>query len=339
MNAQTIHSVNTQIVSIKDSLPHYEKATQSVAQLFGLTSEAAQRTYLETYTSDSNDYKPFVPVSRAHFFEADCFNDLREFEASGYKDGALFITGPKGIGKSTTVEQYYSRMNKPVFRVSGHERLEVSDLIGNMYLKDGKTEFSYGPLTLAALTGGIFLFDEADACPPEVLVGLHGILEMGHQFVIPENNSEIIPMKQGFRVIVTGNTAGGGDMNGEFAGTVIQNSATMDRFNFLQWNYPPEAAELAILKMALGNNMPDVFLKRMIEAANLTRTSGSVESISIRALIRWVRKIQIYGAAKPLKYTFDRAFAFRLSEVRRSEVYAVMKGAFGEVELFVKPTL
>jgi cobaltochelatase CobS len=334
MTQLTTNSEQSTTVSFKDSQPHYVKGDKSVAELYGLNSEAANNTYLEVYTSNAKGFEVYVPSNKFHFFESDTFNDLREFEASGYLDGALFVTGPKGIGKSTTIEQFYSRMNKPVFRVTGHERLEVSDLIGSMYLKDSKTEYSYGPLTLAALSGGILLFDEADACPPEVLVGLHGILEMGDQFVIPENNAEIIPIKPGFRVIVTGNTAGGGDMSGEYAGTTIQNSATLDRFNFLQWDYPLESIELEILKAATGNFLPEILLTRLIEAATLTRTSNSVEPISIRALIRWVRKILVFGNSKPLVYSFDRAFGYRLSEAKRAEVHAVMKGALGTQEFF-----
>lgn len=321
-------------VNIKDIEPVFKKANKNVAELFGLNSESSQKTYLEWYTANSDGYKPFVPSIKNHMFESDCFNDLREYDACGYNDGALFVTGPAGIGKSTTIEQFFARKGRPVFRVTGHERLEVNDLIGTMSLKDGRTVFTYGPLTLAALWGGIFLFDEADACPPEVLVGLHGILEMGNQFVIPENNSEIIPIKAGFRVIVTGNTAGGGDMNGNYAGTVIQNSATMDRFNFLEWNYPDKSVEMKIIKSAINSTIPDVLIERLVDAANMTRIEGAVESISIRALIRWARKISVYGSQKPLVYTLDRSFTFRLSESKRSEVYAVMKAAFGEKEFF-----
>lgn len=327
MNAQTT-------ISVKEMKPEYIQAQHSVADLFGLESEAAKATFLPTYSASLDGYKPFVPAVKNHHFESVIFNDLREFEASGFEDGALFITGPAGIGKSTSVEQYYSRTNKPVFRVTGHERLEVSDLLGTMSLKDGKTVFTYGPLTLAALWGGVFLFDEADACPPEVLVGLHGILEMGDQFVIPENESEIIPIKKGFRVVVTGNTAGGGDMEGQYAGTVTQNSATLDRFNFLEWSYPSKEVELKILRAATKGVVGDAMLERLVDAANMTRIEGGVESLSIRSLIRWARKITVYRDTQSLKYSLDRSFTFRLSESKRNEVYAVMKTCFGEREFF-----
>jgi cobaltochelatase CobS len=340
MNTLNLNQQTTStLAELKSCKPTMIKSNRNSAEVFGLKSQNAAKLFVDEYSVGISGYEPYVPKTAKHHFEADICNDLREFEVSGYKDGALFITGPKGIGKSRGIEQYYARLMKPVFRVTGHERMEVSDLLGNMTIRDGNTVFTYGPLTLAAMWGGVFLFDEADACPPEVLVGLHGILEMGDQFVIPENDSEVIPVKQGFRVIVTGNTAGSGDMNGDYAGTVIQNSATMDRFNFLEWDYPTPEAELEILNMSVNEggksrDLPIPLLQRLIDAANLTRQESAVEPLSVRALIRWARKIRVYGQSKPLSYSLDRAFTYKLSQPQREEVYAVFKAAFGEKEFF-----
>jgi len=336
MNAIT---TTANLAEIKESTPVMVKSNKTMAELFGLESDAAHKIKVPQYSVGISGYQPFVPKISNHYFDVDHCNDLREFESSGHLDGALYITGPRGIGKSRGVEQYYARINKPIFRVTGHERMELSDLLGNMTLKEGSMIFTHGPLALAAMWGGVFLFDEADACPPEVLVGLNGILEMGDQFVIPENNSEVIPVKDGFRVIATGNTAGSGDLNGDYAGTVIQNSATMDRFNFLEWTYPTIEAEIKILQMSVnegkqGKDLPEAFLEHLVKAANLTRGEGGVPEISVRALIRWARKIKVFAKAKPLAYSFDRAFAYKLSQPQREEVYSVMEGAFGRKEFF-----
>ena len=313
-------------------------STRKLSEAFGLKSESLKRdTTFPVYAAKegSTGWECHIPTEKMHHFTQDVVNDLREFEYSGYRDGCLFITGPKGAGKSSTVEQFYARLEKPVFRATGHERLEVSDLIGTMSLRDGKTEFQYGPLTLAALNGGVFLFDEADACPPEVLVGLHGILEMGDRFVIPENGGEVINIEAGFRVIVTGNTAGSGDSDGQYAGTVIQNSATLDRFNFLLWDYPSEEVETGIVMTAVPQLQKATTLAQaLVKAARATRGAG-VEEISTRTLIRWARKVVVFKEAqKPLVYSLDRAFSNRLSESKRAEVYAIMKTCFGSMEFF-----
>lgn len=307
---------------------------RTVSEAYGLEQNGAGAP-LKTFSNPASGWEGYVVSEKTHSFTKDVVNDLREYEHSGYQDGCLFITGPKGAGKSSTVEQFYARIGKPIFRTTGHERLELADLLGLMTLKNGITEYSYGPLTLAAIYGGVFLFDEADACPPEVLVGLHGIMEGGDTFMIPENGSEIIKIHPEFRIIVTGNTAGAGDETGSYAGTVIQNSATLDRFNFLAWGYPERDVELGILMNAVpALAKAKIIAEQLLEAARQTRGAG-IEEMSTRTLIRWARKVVIFkGANKPLKYSLDRAFTNRLDEAQRAEVYSVMRLALGDEEFF-----
>lgn len=302
----------------------------TVSQAYGLEPKKGDRP-LKIFENNESGWEGYVPNIKPHIFSPDMVNDLREFDLSGYKDGGLFITGPKGAGKSSSVEQFYARMGKPVFRANGHERMEVSELIGQMTLVNQSTVFSHGPLTLAAKFGGVFLLDEGDACPPEVLVGLHGIMEMGSKFVIPENGGEIIHIHPEFRFIVTGNTAGSGDESGNYAGTMIQNSATLDRFNFLSWGYPRKEVEVAIVMAADKMfEKSKLLIEQLVDAAIETRLGG-IEEISTRTLIRWARKAVVYrSAGKSLKYSLDRAFAHRLDEFKRAELYAKMRLVFGE---------
>lgn len=303
--------------------------TRTIAEAYGLEANGVSRT-LKPFSNPEKGWHEYVPKEKSHIFTKSSVNDLQEYEYSGFQDGPLFVTGPKGAGKSSTIEQFYARLGKPMMRITGHERLEVADMLGLMTLQEGKTVYQHGPLTLAAKYGGVFLFDEADACPPEVLVGLHGILEMGDNFIIPENGGEVIKIHPGFRVIVTGNTAGSGD-EGDYAGTVIQNSATLDRFNFLEWGYPSKEVEMKILigavpALANAKHMAE----KLLDAASETRGAG-IEEISTRTLVRWARKVIVFQAAgASLQYSLDRAFTNRLNLASRAEVYAKMRLVFGE---------
>lgn len=302
----------------------------TIAELFGLTKELMKSNPEIKIPAINPELAHYVPaIKDKHHFTLETFRDLWEFQNSGFKDGCLFITGPKGIGKSSTTEQFYARLNKPVFKATGHARLELSDLLGVMGLNKGETVYRYGPLTLAAKHGGVFIFDEADACPPEVLVGLHGILEMGSKLILPENGGELIDIHPDFRVVVTGNTAGSGDYSGNYAGTVIQNSATLDRFNFLEWGYPSLDVEFGIVLDAVPQMLKaQEFVLSLIKVAHQTR-EGGVEAISTRTLIRWVRKAAAFKG-EPIKVSLDRAFTFRLDEEKRSEVYAVASTVLGQ---------
>lgn len=311
--------------------------SKTVSQVFGIDPATLTADPVVKVRTDVPDWaQPYIPTVKNHSFNREVYNDLQEFNLLGYKDGCLFVTGPKGAGKSSTIEQYYARLGQPVFRITGHARLELSDLIGLMSVREGQTVFQHGPLSLAAMSGGIFLFDEADACPPEVLVGLHGILEMGDHFVIAENGSQVVKIHPAFRVVVTGNTAGDGDVSGEYAGTVVQNSATLDRFNFLEWDYPDFDVEKSILLSAVPQlqKAPRI-AEDLLVAARDTRADGGVEPISTRALIRWARKAVAFKG-NPLQRSLDRAFAFRLDPARRNEVYAICAAVIGETGFYGK---
>lgn len=302
---------------------------QTVSQRFGINGLKSDPVFVPEQPAES--CLPFIPSIKPDYkIGLERFRDLYEFDGNGYKDGALFITGPRGSGKSSGVEQYYARWNRPVYRATGHARMELTELLGFMGLVNGDTVFKEGPLTQAAKYGGVFLLDEGDVCPPEILVGLNGILEMGDKFVLGDNGGEVVKVHPKFRVIITGNTAGSGDSEGQYAGTVIQNSATLDRFNFLFWGYPDEQMELEILMGAIPayKALAD-FGKTLIHVANATRVEGGVEDISTRTLIRWARKA-IAFKGEPIQKSLDRAFAFRLEESERKEIYAIAAAYFGE---------
>lgn len=151
--------------------------------------------------------------------------------------GPLYVFGPSGCGKTSCIKQLAARLNYPVFEVTGHGRLEFADLIGHLTVRDGNMVFEYGPLALAMRYGGIFLANEIDITPPEVVAGLHGILD-GSPLCIAENGGELIAPHPMFRFTATANTNGGGDESGLYQGTQRQNLAFSDRFILCEMGYP-----------------------------------------------------------------------------------------------------
>ncbi len=145
------------------------------------------------------------------------------------KPEPLYLYGPTGCGKSSLVRQLAARLNYPVFEITGHERLEIADLIGHLTVQDGNMKFEYGPLSMAMKIGGIFQFNELDLCSPATLAGLNTILD-GSPLCIPENGGELIYPADTFRFVATANTNGSTDDTGLYQGTLRQNLAFLDRF-------------------------------------------------------------------------------------------------------------
>lgn len=208
--------------------------------------------------------------------------------------GALYVTGPSGCGKTSAIKQIAARANWPVYEITAHGRLEMSDLIGHLsMMKDGSMAFQYGPLSLAMRDGGIFLLNEIDLLDPSIAVGLNSILD-GSPLIIPENGGEIIHPHKRFRFIATANSNGGGDDTGTYTGVLVQNMALIDRFSVIRAGYLDKDTEVSIVAHHKGN-IPDDVLENMVDLANAVRVANAgtgegvpvAKTFSTRTLVQW----------------------------------------------------
>lgn len=208
--------------------------------------------------------------------------------------GALYVTGPSGCGKTSAIKQIAARANWPVYEITAHGRLEMSDLIGHLsMMKDGSMAFQYGPLSLAMRDGGIFLLNEIDLLDPSIAVGLNSILD-GSPLIIPENGGEITHPHKRFRFIATANSNGGGDDTGMYTGVLAQNMALIDRFSVIRAGYLDKDTEVSIVAHHKGN-IPDDVLENMVDLANAVRVANAgtgegvpvAKTFSTRTLVQW----------------------------------------------------
>lgn len=144
------------------------------------------------------------------------------------------VHGPTGSGKSTLVEQIAARLNWPVMRINHHADMYAFDIVGQMGITDGSTQFNYGPLPLAMKQPCILILDEWDALNPEIALQYQAILEKKNDrlgsLILTANGAEKIVPDQFFRVVATSNTCGLGDSKGHYQGTQPQNLAFISRF-------------------------------------------------------------------------------------------------------------
>jgi cobaltochelatase CobS len=254
----------------------------------------------------------------------------------------LYVFGPTGSGKTSAIKQLASRLNYPVFEVTGHSRLEFPDLVGHLSVRNGSMEFEYGPLALAMKYGGLMLLNEIDLLEPATATGLNGVLD-GEALCIAENGGELIIPHPMFRFAATANTNGGSDETGLYQGTLRQNLAFLDRFWLCEMGYPARDAEEKLLGGCCPK-LPETIRKKMVEYANEVRRlfmgeagvgiANSIEvTFSTRTLLRWAdltvrfQPLSRQGV-QPVTYALDRALGFRATRETRAMLHELAQRVF-----------
>ena len=137
------------------------------------------------------------------------------------------LVGPAGTGKSTAVEQVARAMGLPFYTMN---RIQNSfDLTG---YNDANGRYVSTQFYEAYTKGGIFFFDEIDASSPEALVTINTALAQGYM-AFPNG---LVKMHPDFKVVAAGNTYGKG-ANRQYCGRNSLDSATLDRFMIIEWDY------------------------------------------------------------------------------------------------------
>lgn len=235
-----------------------------------------------------------------NFIETNSYSNLELFVKSDIFFN-LFIFGPKGCGKTKTIENVHQKHNKKLVRVNISIETDEDSLIGGFRLRNGETVLDKGPVLIAMEEGATLLLDEIDQGHPQRLMCLQSILE-GSPYLI-KKTGEIVKPKQGFKIWATANTKGSGDENGHYVGAQILNGAMKDRFSaFFAFGYPEINTELKILKNVqqefseISNSskkLDENQLLKLVNWANLIRNNENEfeidETISTRKLIDIVK--------------------------------------------------
>lgn len=304
----------------------------SIAETFGIPAPA--KFTVEGYSDPGH---PRIPVKREYVFRKEPLRDVLAFLGNAQGDG-LYVTGPTGAGKTSLVTQVAARLNWPVHAVTGHGRLELSDLIGQFTLVDGSMRFVHGPLAQALRDGHILILNEIDLMDPSELAGLNDCLE-GQPLVIAQNGGEVIRPHPKFRLVATGNSAGAGDPSGLYQGVLRQNLAFLDRFRLIEIGYPEPALEDSLLATAIPA-IPAPIREKMIRVANEVRklfvggadgTGMLSVTLSTRGLLRWAAlTVAFKGAPNALEYALDRALTLRAEPEQRLAIHRIAADVFGD---------
>ena len=270
-----------------------------------------------------------VPTKMAEYvFRSDLVKKAL-FWLSGQGGRSIYLTGPAGSGKTSLPEQMAARLAWPCATLSCNGRVERADVVGYLGLKDGGTAFIDGPLTRAMRDGHIMILDEGDSLPPSVTLVLNRVLE-GGPLLIPETGETVSPHSD-FRVAFTGNTRGRGDTTGTYRARQVQDAAVLDRFLFVEVDYPTQEEELSILAKKYAN-LPKEIAEILVNLAKETRAAyqgGELGApISTRGLVR-IAATLISGifakAANPILEAINFAYGDGLGPEERDGVRKLLE--------------
>lgn len=140
-----------------------------------------------------------------------------------------FMVGPAGSGKTHAAEHVAKIMKLPFHPMSVGEQTTQSHLIGFI---DAHGKYHTTPFRNAFEGGGIFLLDEIDAGNANTITVLNAALSNGYMS-FPDKT---VSKHKDFICIAAANTYGNGS-DRQYVGRNQLDAASLDRFNFLEWNY------------------------------------------------------------------------------------------------------
>jgi nitric oxide reductase NorQ protein len=212
-------------------------------------------------------------------------DEVSVFEAAFEARLPVLLKGPTGCGKTRFVEhmawrlfQHRPETEVPLVTISCHEDLTATDLVGRYLLRGDETVWQDGPLTRAARTGAICYLDEVVEARKDTTVLIHSLTD--HRRILPiDKTGELVPAHPDFLLVISYNPG---------YQSVLKDlkPSTRQRFVSLEFDYPDEAREAAIIRAESGIDEPMAERLALIGAKvrNL-REHGFEEGVSTRLLI------------------------------------------------------
>lgn len=235
----------------------------------------------------------------SHVFDVRLFERLRLWWEWNDTSSPLYISGPTGCGKTTSVLQFLARLNVPVVTLTCRRRMDKYELVGQYGVDSATGGFRWydGPASLAWRYGYVLVINEFSVAPAEVWVAANDILE-GDALVI-DRNAETIPRHPNARVVITDNCRCNDAGMGMYRGRNTQDMSVSDRFWHIAVDYIDPATEKEALRARTAQfaaAMDSVLYEKILEAAVRfaadTRKpqpdSTRVTAVSTRVLVRFV---------------------------------------------------
>lgn len=194
----------------------------------------------------------------------------------------VLLKGPTGCGKTRFVEamahELFADRKDALTTIACHEDLTATDLVGRYLLLGDETQWTDGPLTRAARTGGLCYLDEIVEARKDTTVLIHALTD--HRRILPiEKTGELVQADPSFLLVISYNPG---------YQSVLKDlkPSTRQRFVSLEFDYPEVELETTIIAHESGVE-PELAERLAVIGAKVRnlREHGFEEGVSTRLLI------------------------------------------------------
>jgi nitric oxide reductase NorQ protein len=212
-------------------------------------------------------------------------NEVNIFTVAYRNQLPVLLKGPTGCGKTRFMEYMAWRLKRPLLTVACHDDLTSGDLVGRYLIQGNETVWMDGPLARAVRTGGFCYLDEIVEARKDTTVVIHPLSD--NRRILPmEKKGEVLTAAPEFMLILSFNPGYQSIMKD-------LKPSTRQRFVSLEFDYPPEAGEIAIVSKESG--VDEETAKGLVRLGHMTRNlkeKGLDEGGSTRLLINAGKLIQ-----------------------------------------------
>jgi hypothetical protein len=286
-----------------------------------IPSRAALDTYIPRKLNGKTDVDTLVLAYRANEAHAngkclpECAKDCTQTPVN------VLLISETGAGKNHLIRAVAAKLGVPYVRFPFNAGVTLDGMLGKFLLPEaGRTVWQDGLLTLAARHGGIVCLDEINACPNEIAIALHAMLDAERLCVVADK-------PETFKVAPT--TFFVATMNPDYAGTRPLNPAFKSRFKLpLTLDYEP-----AVEKKLVAN---PPLLKLAAALRTIYRTGdGTINTpIGTRLLLDYQANRALFGD-EIAREAFLSAFDTKEEKVavRESFLAFMEQGTAGDIDV------
>lgn len=301
-----LNDIRYKIYNIRETIPYSTKVIVKEV-------EAPKPRQIEVDFSNKKTEQTPQPSGKIRHKEFDTIKTCIE------QDIPVMLVGDAGTGKNHTLQEIAEDMGLDFyFTNSIQQEYKITGFI------DAGGKFHETEFYQAFTKGGVFFLDEIDASIPEVLVLLNAAIA-NRYFEFPGKGR--IDAHKDFRVVAAGNTVGSG-ANELYTGRLVLDSATLDRFVVIEFDYDPRV-ELALAKgnkdlvnfiqslrgFCKENGIRGTFSYRMISSVvKLEATGMSLDKIVKIAVVKGLDADTI----KTLKVSNAGRYYYALENVKKA---------------------